>query len=130
MAITQGNLNYLNRQNFSFPPDHGARLVTMILQDDALRADWMAELEEVRLTMLSLRQSLAEAMRRETNSNRFDFIATHRGMFSRLGLTPEQVDRLRIESGIYMVGDSRINIAGLNNHTVPVLAAAIARVLG
>ncbi len=130
MAITQGNLNYLNRQNFSFPPDHGARLVTMILQDDALRADWMAELEEVRLTMLSLRQSLAEAMRRETNSNRFDFIATHRGMFSRLGLTPEQVDRLRIESGIYMVGDSRINIAGLNSHTVPVLAAAIARVLG
>jgi aspartate aminotransferase len=130
MAIIQGNLNYLNRQNFSFPPDHGARLVTMILQDDALRADWMAELEEVRLTMLSLRQSLAEAMRRETNSNRFDFIATHRGMFSRLGLTPEQVDRLRIESGIYMVGDSRINIAGLNNHTVPVLAAAIARVLG
>jgi aspartate aminotransferase len=130
MAITQGNLNYLNRQNFSFPPDHGARLVTMILQDDALRADWMAELEEVRLTMLSLRQSLAEAMRRETNSNRFDFIATHRGMFSRLGLTPEQVDRLRIESGIYMVGDSRINIAGLNSHTMPVLAAAIARVLG
>jgi aspartate aminotransferase len=129
-AITQGNLNYLNRQNFSFPPDHGARLVTMILQDEALRADWMAELEEVRLNMLTLRQSLADALRRETNSTRFDFIATHRGMFSRLGLTPEQVDRLRIESGIYMVGDSRINIAGLNSQTVPVLAAAIARVLG
>ena len=129
-AITQGNLNYLNRQNFSFPPDHGARLVTMILQDDALRTDWMAELEEVRLNMLTLRQSLADALRRETNSNRFDFIATHRGMFSRLGLTLEQVDRLRIESGIYMVGDSRINIAGLNSQTVPILAAAIARVLG
>ena len=128
-AITQGNLNFLNRQNYSFPPDHGARLVTMILEDDALRADWQAELEEVRLNMLTLRQSLADALRAETNSDRFDFVARHRGMFSRLGLTEAQVNRLRDEFGIYMVGDSRINIAGLNAQTVPVLARAVAAVL-
>ena len=128
-AITQGNLNFLNRQNYSFPPDHGARLVTMILEDDALRADWQAELEEVRLNMLTLRQSLADALRAETNSDRFDFVARHRGMFSRLGLTEAQVNRLRDEFGIYMVGDSRINIAGLNSKTVPVLARAVAAVL-
>lgn len=128
-AITQGNLNFLNRQNYSFPPDHGARLVTMILEDDALRADWQAELEEVRLNMLTLRQSLADALRAETNSDRFDFVARHRGMFSRLGLTEAQVNRLRDEFGIYMVGDSRINIAGLNAKTVPVLARAVAAVL-
>ncbi len=126
-TITQGNLNFLNRQNFSFPPDHGARLVTMILTDPTLRADWQAELEDVRLNMLSLRQSLAEVLRKETNSSRFDFIATHRGMFSRLGLTEAEVIRLRTENGIYMVGDSRINIAGLNAKTVPILATAIAR---
>jgi aspartate aminotransferase len=129
-ATLQGNLNFLNRQNYSFPPDHGARVVTMILEDPALTADWKAELEEVRQNMLSLRQSLADALRRATNSDRFDFVATHRGMFSRLGLTPEQVERLRAEHGIYMVGDSRINIAGLNATTVPVLAAAIAQVTG
>jgi aspartate aminotransferase len=127
-SVTQANLNFLNRQNFSFPPDHGARLVTMILNDPKLRADWQAELEDIRLNMLSLRQSLADALRLATNSNRFDFIATHRGMFSRLGLTEAQVIRLRDENGIYMVGDSRINIAGLNARTVPILAAAIARV--
>lgn len=127
-GVLQGNLNFLNRQNFSFPPDHGARLVTMILEDPALRADWMAELEEVRMNMLSLRQSLADELRRATNSDRFDFVATHRGMFSRLGLSEEQVIRLREEHGIYMVGDSRINIAGLNARTVPILAAAIAQV--
>jgi aspartate/tyrosine/aromatic aminotransferase len=127
-AVTQGNLNFLNRQNYSFPPDHGARLVTMILEDDALRADWKAELEEVRLNMLTLRQSLADELRRATNSDRFDFVATHRGMFSRLGLTEAQVNVLREEHGIYMVGDSRINIAGLNAKTVPILAAAIAKV--
>lgn len=128
-AITQGNLNFLNRQNYSFPPDHGARLVTMILEDAALTAEWKAELEEVRLNMLTLRQSLADELRRATNSDRFDFVARHRGMFSRLGLTEAQVNRLREEAGVYMVGDSRINIAGLNAKTVPVLAAAIAAVL-
>ncbi|TGD67690.1 aspartate/tyrosine/aromatic aminotransferase [Tabrizicola sp. WMC-M-20] len=129
-AVVQGNLAFLNRQNYSFPPDHGARLVTMILEDDALRADWKAELEEVRLNMLSLRNSLAEELRKATNSDRFDFVADHRGMFSRLGLTEAQVNVLREEHGIYMVGDSRINIAGLNARTVPILAAAIAKVTG
>jgi aromatic-amino-acid transaminase len=128
-AVVQGNLAFLNRQNYSFPPDHGARLVTMILEDDSLRADWKAELEEVRLNMLSLRQALADALRRATNSDRFDFVATHRGMFSRLGLTEAQVNVLRETHGIYMVGDSRINIAGLNTRTVPILAAAIASVI-
>ncbi|MDH2326699.1 aspartate/tyrosine/aromatic aminotransferase [Cereibacter sp. SYSU M97828] len=128
-TVTQGNLAFLNRQNYSFPPDHGARLVTMILEDDALRADWKAELEEVRLNMLTLRQSLADALRDATGSDRFGFVAEHRGMFSRLGLTPEQVEKLRADHGIYMVGDSRINIAGLNAQTVPVLAKAVAAVL-
>ena len=129
-ATVQGNLAYLNRQNFSFPPDHGARLVTMILQDATLTADWKAELEDVRLNMLGLRQALADALRLATNSDRFDFVAQHRGMFSRLGLSGDQVQVLRADHGIYMVGDSRINIAGLNARTVPVLAAAIAKVAG
>jgi aromatic-amino-acid transaminase len=129
-GLVQSNLAFLNRQNYSFPPDHGARVVTMILDDPALRADWKAELDEVRAGMLALRRSLAEELRRATNSDRFDFVADHRGMFSRLGLTAAQVERLRLEHGIYMVGDSRINIAGLNARTVPILAAAIAQVAG
>ena len=124
-ALTQGALAHLNRQNFSFPPDHGARLVTMILDDDALRADWQAELEEVRQNMLSLREALAAELRQRTNSDRFDFIARHRGMFSRLGATPEQVQAMRDSHGIYMVGNSRLNIAGLNAKSVPILAEAI-----
>ncbi|MFU1478771.1 aromatic amino acid transaminase [Roseovarius sp. C7] len=124
-AVAQDNLNYLNRQNFSFPPDHGARLVTMILNDDALRADWQAELEEVRNGMLGLRESLADELRRLSGSDRFGFVAQHRGMFSRLGATPEQVAHMREHHGIYMVGDSRINIAGLNAKSVPILAQAM-----
>ena len=124
-GLNQSTLAFLNRQNFSFPPDHGARLVTMILQDDALRTDWMTELEEVRLGMLGLRTQLATELQRLSGSDRFGFIAEHRGMFSRLGATPDQVVAMREKHGIYMVGDSRLNIAGLNAETVPVLAAAI-----
>ena len=128
--VVQGNLAYLNRQNYSFPPDHGSRLVTMILGDAALRADWMAELEGMRQNMLALRRTLADELRRATNADRFDFVAGHRGMFSRLGLSVDQVTRLREDHGIYMVEDSRINIAGLNAGTVPVLAAAVAGLAG
>lgn len=127
-AVAQGNLAFLNRQNYSFPPDHGARLVTMILTDPALRADWEAELEDVRNTMLGLRSQLAAELQRLSGSDRFAFIGAHRGMFSRIGASPEQVERLRTEHGIYMVGDSRMNIAGLNAETVPKLAKAIVAV--
>ena len=123
--LHQDTLAFLNRQNYSFPPDHGARVVTMILNDDALRADWMAELEEVRTSMLDLRSQLARELQRLSGSDRFGFLAQHRGMFSRLGTSPEKVGEMREQHGIYMVGDSRMNIAGLNEHTVPILAQAI-----
>ena len=124
-GITQQNLAFLNRQNYSFPPDHGARVVTTILNDPKLRADWETELEETRNGMLGLRKQLADELRRLTNSDRFDFLADHRGMFSRLGTSPEIVEKLRADHGIYLVGDSRMNIAGLNAQTVPILAKAI-----
>ena len=123
--LTQGALSHLNRQNYSFPPDHGARLVTTILNDDALRADWQSELEEIRLSMLGLREQLAGELQRLSGSDRFGFVAQHRGMFSRLGIAPDMVAKLKSEHGIYMVGDSRINIAGLNETKVPILAKAI-----
>ncbi|MFD2741027.1 aromatic amino acid transaminase [Sulfitobacter aestuarii] len=124
-TLNQGTLAFLNRQNFSFPPDHGARIVSTILTDPALRQDWQEELEAVRNTMLGLRRQLADELQRLSGSDRFAFLAQHRGMFSRLGTSPDKVEALRVEHGIYMVGDSRMNIAGLNDETVPVLAKAI-----
>jgi aspartate aminotransferase len=124
-GLNQSTLAFLNRQNFSFPPDHGARLVTMVLSDPALRADWAAELEEVRLGMLDLRTQLASELQRLSGSDRFGFLAQHRGMFSRLGASAEHVEKLRADHAVYMVGDSRMNIAGLNSATVPLLAQAI-----
>ena len=123
--INQSMLAYLNRQNYSFPPDHGSRLVSIVLNDKDLRSDWMSELEDIRNSLLNLRVQLSNELQKISGSDRFSFIASHRGMFTRLGATPSQVEKMRTEFGIYMVSDSRFNVAGLNNETVPALAKAI-----
>ncbi|MCB1466742.1 MAG: aspartate/tyrosine/aromatic aminotransferase [Rhizobiaceae bacterium] len=117
------------RGMYSMPPDHGAAAVRIILTDPDLRADWESELDEIRARMIRLREGFAEALRRQSNSDRFDFVAHHRGMFSRLGLSVEQVHRLRAEHGVYMVDDSRINVAGLPEDRLDDLAKAIVSVL-
>ena len=128
-AVVSRNLAVLNRLNYSFAPDHGAACVAIILGDTALRAEWESELNDMRATMMTIRQDLADALRRQCNSDRFDFIAEHRGMFSRLGLATPEVEALRTNHGMYVVGDSRINIAGLSGGRHEPFANAVAAVL-
>ena len=128
-SLIQDNLKSLNRLTFSFPPDHGAAVVDFILGHTNLENEWRSELERMRERMLATRMSLAAALKRETNSNRFDFIQKHRGMFSRLGLSKSNVEKLRNDFGIYMVEDSRINIAGLQADNIDLLAASVANVI-
>ncbi|MCT4655088.1 MAG: aspartate/tyrosine/aromatic aminotransferase [Cohaesibacter sp.] len=126
-AISQ--LALVARKSYSMPPNHGAAVIRHLLETPALKTEWQDELEAMRMRMLTLRQGLASALRQHSNSDRFDFVAQHRGMFSRLGLSPAQVDSLREEHAIYMVGDSRINVAGLPDDGLDELAAAIVATL-
>ena len=126
--LVQSKLSLVNRVNYSFPPDHGARLVTMVLNDPELKVQWQNELGQIRQGIQSLRRMLSDELQRQTNSDRFKFIAEHRGMFSMLGLSQEQVSRLSDEFAIYAVSDSRINMAGLNEASVPILANAVAKI--
>ncbi len=123
--IAQASLGSLARTNYSMPPDHGSAIVREILSDPALKSQWQKELDEIRLRINSIRQELASEFRRKTNSGRFDFIAEHRGMFTVLGLSPESVARLKSDHAIYMVGDSRINIAGLKLDDIPRFVDAV-----
>ena len=127
-SVAEANLKTLMRITISMPPDHGAAIVRTILSDDELKTVWNDELTAMRTRMLSLRQSLAEAMRTRTNSDRFDFIAHHRGMFSLMGATPEQIAKLRDDFAIYAISDSRINIAGLIEGRIDEIADAFASV--
>ena len=127
--LVQSKLSLVNRVNYSFPPDHGARLVTMVLNEPKMRVQWQNELGQIRQGIQSLRRMLSDELQRQTNSDRFKFIAEHRGMFSMLGLSQEQVSRLSDEFAIYAVSDSRINMAGLNETSVPLLANAVAKII-
>jgi aromatic-amino-acid transaminase len=127
--IAAGQLMSAARAIYSMPPDHGAAAVRIVLSDPDLRAEWQAELTSMRERMQNLRVKLAEALRRATNSDRFGFLTQNKGMFSRLGVSPAQVEALRVEHGIYMVGDSRINVAGIPEDRVDDLASAIAQTI-
>ncbi len=129
-AETAGKmLGWLNRQNFSFPPDHGARAVQVILGDAALSDMWRDELREMREGMQQSRIDLAEALRRETGSDRFSFLAEHQGMFSLLGGSVEEMVAMRERHGVYLIEDSRMNVAGLTPTSIPIVAKAIANTL-
>jgi aromatic-amino-acid transaminase len=128
--IAYSQLLSVARGMYSMPPDHAAAAIRIILEDKGLTASWKEELETMRQRMVSLREGFADALRRQSNSDRFDFIARHRGMFSRIGATPAQVEKLRAEHGVYMVGDSRINVAGLPEDRLDTLAASIISVMG
>jgi aspartate aminotransferase len=83
----------------------------------------------MRETMLPTAPRWPRRLRAETGSDRFGFFAGHRGMFSLIGATPEQVADLRETHGIYVVGDGRMNVAGLTPATIPKVAKALARCL-
>jgi aspartate/tyrosine/aromatic aminotransferase len=127
--VVQATLAALNRAAISFPPDHGARVVTTILTDPALRADWQAELEAMRARIEGLRRMLAEALREETGSDRMGFVAAQRGMFSTLPLNADRVARLARDHGVYAVGGGRVNMAGVTEANVLTVARALAAVL-
>jgi aspartate/tyrosine/aromatic aminotransferase len=120
--VVSSQMQNIIRGTISQTPDHGAEVVRVILEDKDLRAEWAAELKEMRERMKRLRVKLAETIRQRSNSKDFDFIAEHSGMFSLLGLPGDVVQKLKLEDAVYMINDSRINVAGIPEDRVGELA--------
>ncbi len=120
--VVSSQMQNVIRGTISQTPDHGAEIVRVILEDKDLRAEWEAELTEMRERMGRLRVKLSAAIRQKSNSKDFDFIAEHSGMFSLLGLPGEVVQKLKTEDAVYMINDSRINVAGIPEDRVDELA--------
>lgn len=124
----RSQLASIARNLWSTPPAHGAAVVATILDDAELKTCWSAELDAMRLRVAGLRLGLVEALQPFGLAERFAHIAEQRGMFSYTGLSPYQVQRLRDEFSVYMVGSGRANVAGLDAERLDALAQAIARV--
>ena len=108
------------------PPAHGAAIVATILGDAELRAEWEAELTEMRERMISLRKALADELVKRTGSNRLAAISQQNGMFSQVPVNVDQVTAMRHEAGLYMPNSGRMNIAGLNLGDIPKVAEILA----
>lgn len=117
------------RTMYSIPPDHGAAIVSRILHDDDLHAEWLAELAEMRGRMTGIRSTLVAALKDVAPDHDFSHIERTHGMFCYLGVSPEQVDRLKKDRGVYLVDSSRINVCGITEGNVAYLAESIASVL-
>ena len=117
------------RANYSNPPVHGSRIITMILGSDELRQEWATELTHMRKRISGMRKALADGLQGGDSSADFSFMYRQNGMFSYSGLSKEQVDRLRSEYAIYMPGSGRINIAGLSPKNMDYVVEAILSVL-
>jgi len=115
------------RANYSMPPSHGASIVEEILTSE-LRILWERELATMHQRISGLRKDLNLALAKR-GASQFDFIEQQKGMFSFLGLNEQQVNQLKADFGIYMVGSSRINIAGINQANIDHLADSIIKVL-
>jgi aromatic-amino-acid transaminase len=124
-----GQLKATIRRNYSNPPTHGARIIARVLGDDALRADWRAELEGMRLRVAGMRQKLHAALCERMPDGDFEYLVRQAGMFSYTGLTPEEVASMRVDSAVYLVGSGRLCIAALTDATIAPTADAMARVL-
>lgn len=116
------------RRVYSMPPAHGAILAGRILSDPALDALWREELAAMCERVNGLRANLVAQLQAVSDRD-FSFIHREKGMFSFLGLSAEQAQRLRAEHSVYMLDSSRINVAGINAGNIDYLARAVAAVL-
>ncbi|HCD6856449.1 TPA: aromatic amino acid transaminase [Escherichia coli] len=124
-----GQLKATVRRNYSSPPNFGAQVVAAVLNDEALKASWLAEVEEMRTRILAMRQELVKVLSTEMPERNFDYLLNQRGMFSYTGLSAAQVDRLREEFGVYLITSGRMCVAGLNTANVQRVAKAFAAVM-
>lgn len=117
------------RANYSNPPAHGAAVVTTVLKDPALKAEWVQEVKEMRDRIWDMRELFVAKLKERGVTRDFSFIADQNGMFSFSGLDKEQVNRLKTELGVYIVGSGRISVAGMTRANIDALCDAIAKVL-
>jgi len=117
------------RGNYSNPPIHSPRLLTMVLKSPELYAEWEIELKNMRERVVEMRNAFIAALMVEGHNPNYFAMHQQKGLFSLCGLNPEQVEKLKLEKGIYLPKNGRINIAGLNTNNMEYVAKAILKVM-
>lgn len=128
-AAVESVIHNITRPNYSMPPAHGPAVVDIILKSDELTQQWHAELADMRNRINDLRTTLSGKIAASNIQRDFSFLADQSGMFSFLGISAKQVQRLRDEYAIYLINSSRINVASFNQGNMDYFVEALATVL-
>ncbi len=128
-GIVFGVLQNIVRGIYSMPPEHGASIVNTILSSSELRAQWLEELAEMRNRINKYRAAVSTSLVKAGAAKDFSFIQKQSGMFSFLGINPDQVARLQEDYSIYMVSSGRMNVAGINENNIDYFARSVVSVL-
>ena len=126
---TETVINSLTRKNYSMPPTHGTGVIDIVLHSDELTTLWHSEVAGMRTRINGLRRTLSEKITARGVNKDFSFLQKQSGMFSFMGLSVEQVQRLKTEFAIYTVNSARVNIASFNNGNIDYFIEALATVL-
>ncbi|KAJ5279831.1 hypothetical protein N7478_005203 [Penicillium angulare] len=125
---TQGaftHLTQLARAEVSCPSLFGARIVDTILSDDSLRQKWEEDVKTMATRIQDVRSALRSELERIDTRGDWSHIERQIGMFSYTGLSRQQVERLKNQYHIYMLGNGRMSMSGLNEENVTYVAQAI-----
>jgi aspartate aminotransferase len=122
-------INNITRPNYSMPPAHGPHVIDIILHDEELSAQWVEEVAGMRNRINGLRKTMSEKLAASGINRDFSFLARQTGMFSFMGISVEQVQRLRNEFSIYTVNSSRVNVASFNGSNMDYFVESLATVL-
>ncbi|ODO05791.1 hypothetical protein I350_04852 [Cryptococcus amylolentus CBS 6273] len=120
-------LKIIIRPLYSNPPVHGARLVTTILSDPTLNAEWLTEVKGMADRIIEMRERLYNKLVELDTPGEWGHIKSQIGMFSFTGLKAEQVDALAQKASIYLTRDGRISMAGLNAGNVDYFAESVSK---
>ncbi|KAJ5349192.1 aminotransferase, partial [Penicillium brevicompactum] len=126
---TQSMLEMLQRSEVSNPPAYGAKIASTILADDTLRQAWHDDLITMSDRIRSMRKALYDQLVSSGAPGSWEHLIRQSGMFGFLGLSPDIVQKLREQYHIYMAGNSRISIAGLNEQNVAYVGNSITECL-
>ncbi len=128
-ADVESVIHSLTRKSYSMPPAHGPGIIDIILHSDELTELWISEVNGMRNRINGLRKILSEKITASGISKDFSFLERQSGMFSFLGLSVEQVARLKNEFAIYTVNSARVNVASFNEGNMDYFIEALATVL-
>lgn len=122
-------LAILQRSEISNPPAYGAKIASLVLNDETLFKEWEADLRTMAGRIIDMRKALRSKLEALGTPGTWNHITDQIGMFSYTGLSEKQVLELRDVAHVYMTKNGRISMAGLNTGNVEYFAAAVDKVV-